>query len=194
MALSTEAARIVWSLATNGGNSTAINTLDIDAGFTIDPQTVVDEAADAYGDVIVPLMTDEWNLLSTTLYVPSGTGTLPYTNNGGRTGATGTPVPAAVALLCTKQTNIGGRRGRGRMFIPGVSQTQVNADGVVASGFLATARANVETLRTRLVALDASVQPVVHTRASGGLPAGNTLITKLWVEAEVATQRRRQRR
>lgn len=194
MALSTEAARIVWSLATNGGNSTAVNTLDIDAGFTIDPQVIVDEAADAYGDVIVALMTDEWNLLSTTLYVPDGGGTIPFTNNGGRTGGTGTPVPPGVALLMTKQTNTGGRRGKGRMFIPGISQTQVNGDGIVASGFLATARANVETLRTRLTALGSSVQPVVHTRASGGLPAGNTLITKFWVEQEVATQRKRQRR
>lgn len=194
MALTTEAARLIYTFSTPGSVSTAATTIDLDSAIAIDPGVVVNAARVAWTANLVSLTTDEWFLGDVTLYVPSGGGSIPYVASGSTPGATGTPTSAAVSLLVTKRTNIGGRRGKGRMFLPPPPQNQVNADGVIAAGFLATSRGHLSDFFNDLTAIDPSVQPVVHTRASGGLPAGNTLITELWLEAEVATQRRRQRR
>ena len=194
MALTTEAARLVFEFNTPGNMSTAATTLDLDAAITADPGVVAASARSAWVANLLSLTTDEWFLGDVTLYMPSGGGSIPYVSAGSTPGSTGTPMSAAVSLLVTKRTNIGGRRGKGRMFLPPPPQTQVNADGTVAAGFLATSRGHLTDFFNDIVAIDPSIQPVVHTRASGGLPSGNTLITELWLEPEVATQRRRQRR
>lgn len=194
MPLSTEAARFVFECQTPGAVSTLATTLDIDAGFTVDPEDLVEDVAGIFDAQLMTLTTDEWTHFRTTLYVPVTGGSIPYIWDNAIPGPSGTPTSAAVSLLLTKRTAVGGRRGKGRMFLCPPPNTQVNADGTVAAGFLATARTKAAAFLAGIVALDPTVQPVVHTRASGGLPSGNTLITSMTIEGEVATQRKRQRR
>lgn len=130
-----------------------------------------------------------------------------YTEAGGETGAVGAASPS---ILITKQTLLGGKRGRGRMFIPGQSESAIDPGGVVG----ATTRADVQTrannLRTGIIAATSMTMMVLlHgpatewalvngkprrvTDPDAPAPPVPTEVTSMVVESTVATQRRRQR-
>lgn len=68
---------------------------------------------------------------------------------GTRSGNFGSVVQA---VLVNKVTNVLGRRGRGRMFIPGcLSQTEVNTSGIISSGSIATFQSDVDQFYDELV-------------------------------------------
>lgn len=96
-----------------------------------------------------------------------------------------------VAYLVRKSSDLGGRSGRGRMYIPGVNEGDVNSSGALTS--------------TRRTALQTAVEAFMADAATAGNPLyllhGNSLgihvpsiLTGLSVDATVATQRRRLRR
>jgi hypothetical protein len=47
-------------------------------------------------------------------------------------------VPPNVALLVNKVTAVGGRKGRGRMFVPGILEANVDAGGIISGGSIST--------------------------------------------------------
>lgn len=108
----------------------------------------------------------------------------------GQTG-TGAPEnpPPNCAVLVRKNTNRGGRKGRGRMYLPAccVPETNTNNRGVIDDG-------NMPGLTSRL-------QQSLTAMATGGCPAyllhedgsAGDLITGLVPQALMATQRRRLR-
>ena len=95
---------------------------------------------------------------------------------------------AAPAVLVKKSTAAGGRRNRGRMYIPGVTEAQILAGGVLDPTPQSAIQGFVDTMFADLEAggLTACVE---HT--DGSTP---TEITSFTVDGTVATQRRRQRR
>lgn len=98
-------------------------------------------------------------------------------------------IPANCAILVKKNTAEGGRRNRGRMFLPAVA---LQGSDVLPSGFLATGEQAAR--QAQLTAVYASmvgdeIQPVLF-HSDGGAA---TPITSLSVESQVATQRRRMR-
>lgn len=109
------------------------------------------------------------------------------------TGA-GTNLPQNTALLARKSTALGGRRGRGRMFIPGVRQQEVSSAGVVSTTYVSAWNVNLAAI---------SVGGTTHT-AFGFLGQVQLLhetgsqtpteVTDLSMQNIVATQRRRLRR
>lgn len=102
----------------------------------------------------------------------------------------GEAVPNNTASLLRKITLAGGRRGRGRMFIPGVSEEHVGPTGALTST-LVTALTNAgNDIMGNLVALS-SVDAVVLFHNSA--PFEPTEITSLVPSAKAATQRRRMR-
>lgn len=104
-------------------------------------------------------------------------------------GASGSAQAAPnVAVLAHKVTGIGGRHGRGRMYLPGIPEGNVSAGGALD----ATIQANLTTnLGTFLVKLEAADIPMtlLHSDAFTPVP-----VEDLIVDATVATQRRRLRR
>lgn len=106
----------------------------------------------------------------------------------------GVNVPQNTAFLVRKQTTLGGRRNRGRMYIPGVPESWVTGAGVVPI-------ANVGNVNTACAAL--GIGGSVHT-AFGFLgqmqllhQSGSqtpTEVVDLQCQRVVATQRRRLRR
>lgn len=98
-------------------------------------------------------------------------------------------LPPNVAVLVKKATVSGGRRNRGRLFMPPawISEGSVTNQGVIAA-------ASVTTLQTRATAtmdrLAASSQEPMVLHSDGG---AGTLITNLIVDSLCATQRRRLR-
>lgn len=92
------------------------------------------------------------------------------------------------SVLIHKQTASGGRKNRGRMFVPGIGETSVDGSGAIAAGVRTTWEGAMEDLYDGLVA--GGLQPVVlHGDATTP-----TVITSLAVDGRTATQRRRLRR
>jgi hypothetical protein len=110
---------------------------------------------------------------------------------GSQAGGISLSTSPAVALLVAKTTSFGGKAGRGRMFVPGMSEVDVSVSGVVDSAFLAAAQGKVDDFVTAVLAADLDLR-LLHSATS---PLSTpTLIDALVVQGTVATQRRRQRR
>lgn len=104
--------------------------------------------------------------------------------------------PPNVAYLIRKRTDLGGRRGRGRFYMPCVSESTVDAVGNVST----TAQTNIQTaLDDWMTALTDTIgsrlyPPVVLHRSEGiGTEPPPTPITRFTIDSKVATQRRRLR-
>lgn len=103
--------------------------------------------------------------------------------------------PQNTAVLVQKRTALGGRRNRGRMYLPGFTvETQVTSRGTLDGAALT---AKQEVINEWAAALTTpgggliSMPPVIlHSE----VPAGPTPITEFRVSGVVATQRRRLRR
>jgi hypothetical protein len=100
------------------------------------------------------------------------------------------PVPPQVALLCQKETNVIGRKGRGRLYIPGLPFAGLDPTntGLWATGSLPSYTTAADTF---LASLEASVGNMVLLHRDASTP---TTVTGLTVEQNVATQRRRNRK
>lgn len=106
-------------------------------------------------------------------------------------GAVGDPSPASVTLVASHRTGRTGRSRRGRNYIPGLAQAEV--DGNDASQGLVTDIASVYTrLATELDLADMDL--VVYSLVTGGakrvVPIA-TLVTSTIVNSGIDTQRRR---
>jgi hypothetical protein len=107
----------------------------------------------------------------------------------------GAPLPNNCAVLVKKQTQLGGRRGRGRMFIPGITAAQVTGSGVIDVGTLTSWQSMVTELF--LGSPDNApanvVEPVLFHRLPTTSDLPPTPIVGLAVDGRIATQRRRLR-
>lgn len=110
------------------------------------------------------------------------------------------------AYLCTKNTAIGGRRGKGRMFIPGVSETVVDPNGNLTGAFQTALQALVTDFFESL-AINDNPMVLLHgpttewvlvdgqprrVPVAGAIPAPDDVVS-LDLQATVGTQRRRLR-
>lgn len=98
--------------------------------------------------------------------------------------------PANVAVLVHKRTAAGGRRNRGRLFIPWyVIETNVQEDGTIDSGTVSAINGYMNGWRTNLVTVQ--LPPVVLHSVGNSVAPAPTPITALTVDNLVATQKRR---
>ena len=105
-------------------------------------------------------------------------------------GAGGSALPPNCALLFHKTTARGGRRGRGRMYLPwAVSETSTNEDGSLPP---ATVTASSLAATAWRLALSAASCPLVllHGPGKTSAPAPD-LVTSMTCDRNIATQRRR---
>lgn len=116
------------------------------------------------------------------------TGELMFSEAG--TAATDSVV-SNVAVLVQKVTAMGGRAGRGRLYMPGIVETQVATNGIITGTLHGYFDAGFTNLLSGLQTLN--LDPVLLHAA--GSPIGSpTPITAFVVQSKVATQRRRLRR
>jgi hypothetical protein len=112
--------------------------------------------------------------------------------------ATGGAVPQNTAVLVRKLSALGGRRNRGRFFVPGAIETTIEPHGVMATG-------NIASWQTAADAFLAAVNGaggvgnmvILHSTEALPAPPGHpepTDVTALKVLELCATQRRRLRR
>lgn len=101
-----------------------------------------------------------------------------------------TAVPPNVAVLVHKRTARGGRRGRGRLFLPWA----IAANNVIEAGTLVTSEVTViqTAMNTFLSALATNTVPMVLLHNAGqSAPGAPDPVTTLSVDRIISTQRRR---
>lgn len=105
-------------------------------------------------------------------------------------------VPQNTAYLIRKRTDLAGRRGRGRMYLPSVAEQNVDAVGTVAPSTVTALQASYDDWYDDLTSTGGSrfYPPVVLHRSEGiGEEPAPTPIVTFQVQTKVATQRRRLR-
>lgn len=117
---------------------------------------------------------------------PSGVAGVNFNGNAGQAGTS-----SAVSFLVRKNTAFGGRSGRGRMYVPGVSEAVVDQSGAIAAPTVTAMNTAFESWRNALDGIDV---PMVILHQPGAPLSTPTPITSFSVQSVVATQRRRQRR
>jgi hypothetical protein len=105
------------------------------------------------------------------------------------TNATG-PIPINCATLVRKQTALGGRTNRGRMFVPPYDWDEASIDGAgnINPGSVAVVQAKYSAFKAAI-----GTAVLLHDSSSPGdhVP---TVISALVLDSKIATQRRRLRR
>jgi len=97
--------------------------------------------------------------------------------------------PQNTAQLLRKRTARAGRKGQGRMYVPGIAENKVSDAGAVEPTMITSINNEAAAFLTDL---NAAGTPMVllHTTAADGAP---NLVTSFVADAKVATQRRRLR-
>jgi hypothetical protein len=136
--------------------------------------------------------TDDVNLSSILLkYGPTATGpsVIKTTSHvGGQ--ATSSAAPNTAVLL-HKNTALGGRAGRGRLYVPGVPENSIDDAGVLAGAYVTARQAEWTSWLLLLSTIDL---PCVVLHGANSPISTPTPLTALTLDGTVATQRRRLRR
>lgn len=103
----------------------------------------------------------------------------------------GVQTSSAVSILVHKNTAIGGRPGRGRIYLPGVQESEVDVAGVLTGAFVTGLQDEFDAFEAELIS---SGMPPVLLHSAESPVSTPTPITGFQVDSRVATQRRRQRR
>lgn len=153
-----------------------------------DGQETLDTCCEYFGSVVEGICNEQFQVyLSTLKQGPNSTG--PSFENA--TVMNGTIAGAAatvnVAYLVRKTTGAGGRANRGRLYLPGVTESKVSAAGAVASTDLTDYNNVLNTWRLGL-ALESIEMQILHSESSDPTP-----VTQIFMDPKVATQRRRLR-
>lgn len=111
----------------------------------------------------------------------------------------GAPIPVNTAFLVKKKTALGGRRNRGRMFVPAGAYSSANwvsGAGIVAPEQLAKMGTGLDSFQTSLQSDNESgppLDPVLFHQPGEALEGDPTLIIDFICDSKIATQRRRLR-
>lgn len=103
---------------------------------------------------------------------------------------TGEALPPNVALLVKKRTALGGKRNRGRLYIPGIDEDTVDTAGVIDPTALVAMQADVTAWLADMVTNSTGMR-ILHTEPPG---EPTIAVTSLVLDGRAATQRRRLRR
>lgn len=185
-------------------------TYGLNVDLVVDPQNNCDVIHASFGaDIVGANLTADVTLQETQIkYGPTESGPTFVTSaplNG--SGAINTSMAPNTAYLCNKVTASGGRRGRGRFFLPGVFDGAVDDSGIVAPATVAQIQTGLDGLMDTLVA-EATPMVLLHSPTytwvifnnqprrvySDDVPPAPSLVTALVATSKVATQRNRLRR
>jgi hypothetical protein len=171
-----------------GSDKKAVCTFGVELQGTDFGENRAADLAGIWETRVMPQMTDVWVFDRATLkYGPVSTGPTFESVSTTQGGASGDSTTPQVATLVRKTTALGGRKNRGRLYVPGVPEAQVGPTGALTS----TYRTTLQTLWTGVLSdLATANMPMVILHASSSDP---TTVASLVVDEEVATQRRRLR-
>lgn len=167
----------------------AENVIGVDNNLDLGPADIAAAAITAWTDNIAALCVNDLTLSSVLVKLgPNETG-LSAEVGSGQTGASGSAgMTPQNALLVHKVSTRGGRKGRGRLYLPGITEGTADESGNIASGTVAIYQAGFDGF---LADMDSATLPIVLLHGDSTSPS---LVTALTVDARIATQRRRNRK
>lgn len=192
----------VYSLTLAGDSEPMVTTLGHDlsaAGSNY--EDAANDLHTLFGIYIMGRTITDYTLESVTLYVGQDGGPPAIYESTEAPivgGATQQALPQNCAWLIRKRTGAAGRRGRGRMYIPGPHELQVSNTGVLSTLYRGDLQTEVNgwhaELLTGLTGGVGPLPPVVLHRSEGiGTEPPPTPVTAFEVDEKIATQRRRLR-
>lgn len=104
---------------------------------------------------------------------------------------TGDGAPPATCALISKLTAFGGRSGKGRWYLPGLAESDINNSGQLENAFITGANVALLAFLNAVEARDVTLVILHNPGSPLTIP---TPIDALIVQQQVATQRRRNRR
>lgn len=162
-------------------------------GFQWDVLTAPDDVAqsifDDFGAELLPRCTSNTVLIGCRVVInDAGTMREGVTSGSVAGGGTTASAPPQVSYLFSKRTGIAGPEFRGRMYLPGVNETNVDEAGNLSGSVVTGNQTAADDFLALLLAND---HPMVLLHTDPGVPE-NT-VTNLVAQTKVATQRRRLR-
>lgn len=175
-----------------GGDGIVANVVAVD-NTSVVPSDGAEAIADAWRDNLMPVLGSNLLLDGVTLRAGQGSGDpLVYEFDYSSPVAGGDPgitAPPNVAYLVRKNTNLGGRRHRGRMYICGVLADELTSAADISTGQQTALSTAIDAWVAEVEALS-WVGTMVLLHADGSTP---TPITSWALQSKVATQRTRLR-
>lgn len=177
-----------WHFVSDSGTppyvTTCGTTLADEPGSEVE---LADALFNAYATNILPATSSVLALDHVTVQTPAGGGLLASftsTETSSQGGDSGAPSPLGAAIVLKKVTAVGGRAGRGRMFLPGtVMESQVDANGFVNPAQLTAVRdAMVDLWADVAIAAPGATPVLLHDEASP-VTAPSTITA--WVAAPI---------
>jgi hypothetical protein len=185
-------AQINWKFTGTSCPNGAEVTLGVDiSSYGGTPAAAAGDAIVAYNDNIDGIMPATVTLASVLVkFGPNATGPSAESPSGNAGSGGGASTSPNVAWLVHKTTAQGGRAGRGRMYWPGVQESEVDPSGNLSTAFVTGAQTAVDGFLADLST--ALLIPVVLHGAASPLSTPTTILS-LEVDGVAATQRRRMR-
>lgn len=172
-------------------------------------QTIADACGTIFSTDVLPRLTSDVSLARTDAKLgPNDTGTSASSNNGAGPGAqSASSEPPNTAYLVTKSSALGGRRGKGRIFLPGVDAGNVDDAGTVNPVLVAAFQTELTDWLDHLATTDIPMHLLHDYPYTWALVGGQprripdltdpppipSVVVSLTLQTTVATQRRRLR-
>lgn len=172
---------------------------EIDSGSGASGAQSADDLFLAFASNLMPSMSNEYTLEAVTSYVGQDGGPPLVVGSSASAvvgGSADLVLPQNCAYLVRKRTDAAGRRGRGRMYIPGVDESNVDERGNILPAHVAAWQTAFNNwLDDLTTAVGARLYPpvVLHRSEGIGVEPPPTPVTSFVVESIIATQRRRLR-
>lgn len=197
-------AQAVYILSCEGDSENMVTTMGHDvSAYAGDFQQAATDLALLFGRAGGPVeaMSDTYSLIGLDLYVGNDAEAPPSIYEADISPVNGlansSALPPNSAVLIRKQTGLAGRRGRGRMYVPGVLEGSVDNVGLLTSTYRGSLQTAYDLWLTGLEEGVSSILPmppvVLHRSEGAGVEPAPTPVTSLTVETKIATQRRRLR-
>lgn len=173
-----------------GAPSGAEITLGLEYNSGDSPSQVAQDCADAWSAEDLDALYVDALTLSAILvkFGPNSTGPSAELAVSVPGTASGAAVPPNTSMVISKITALGGRKGRGRMFFPGINEGAVSSAGIL-DGALVSGSDSRWTDFAATLALAGHGCVLLHNDLTAPTP-----ITEFATQARAATQRRRLRR
>lgn len=167
----------------------ALSTIGVANGTDLSATAVATAAEDAFSTNWMPQFTNDVVLETVRAKLgPNETGAMAEVPSGTVGSVNDNNQAPNVAILVQKVTALGGRKGRGRMFLPSVDKDLISPGGSVDVTEIGNLQTAANAFKTAMEAADLPLY-LLHSDATAP-----TAITSLSISPKVATQRRRLRR